>query len=181
MPEDPCLLDPEEKHTTGQTEMYLRYLSEVPKLMVSESASLEVSKCIHTRLGWPSRNGGLGRAVIHRAQADTQVRTFCEISENRHTFARLSAFCSPDFLVLTAGAVYLVETKGWEQIIQPNVKRKLKAALAWCERINNLSEEQRGGSPWCYVVVGEDVVYEWQGKGAQLAEMLDYARLRPLR
>jgi type III restriction enzyme len=182
------LLESEEKHTTGQTEVHLRFLSEVPKLMVRESASLEVSKCIYTRLGWPSRSGGLERAFIHWAQADTQVLAFCKISENRHTFARLRyvkddglpAFYSPDFLVRTAGAVYLVETKGQEQTIHPNVQRKLKAALAWCERINNLSEVQRGGPPWHYVLLGEAVVYEWQGKGARLAELLDYARLRPL-
>jgi type III restriction enzyme len=30
------------------------------------------------------------------------------------------------------------------------------------------------------VLLGEAVVYEWQGKGARLAELLDYARLRPL-
>jgi type III restriction enzyme len=182
------LLESEEKHTTGQTEVHLRYLSEVPKIMVRESASMEVSKCIYTRLGWPSRNGGLERAFIHWAQADTQVLAFCKISENRHTFARLRyvkddglpAFYSPDFLVRTAGAVYLVETKGQEQTIHPNVQRKLKAALAWCERINNLTEEQRGGPPWHYVLLGEAVVYEWQGKGARLAELLNYARLRPL-
>jgi type III restriction enzyme len=182
------LLESEEKHTTGQTEVHLRYLSEVPKLMVRESASLEVSKCIYTRLGWPSRNGGLERAFIHWAQADTQVLAFCKISENRHTFARLRyvkddglpAFYSPDFLVRTAGAVYLVETKGQEQTIHPNVQRKLKAALAWCERINHLSEEQRGGPTWHYVLLGEAVLYEWQGKGARLADLLDYARLRPL-
>jgi len=182
------LLESEEKHTTGQTEVHLRHLSEVPKLMVRESASLEVSKCIYTRLGWPSRNGGLERAFIHWAQADTQVLAFCKISENRHTFARLRyvkddglpAFYSPDFLVRTAGAVYLVETKGQEQTIHPNVQRKLKAALAWCERINNLTEDQRGGPPWHYVLLGEAAVYEWQGKGARLAELLDYGRLRPL-
>lgn len=81
----------------------------------------------------------------------------------RHTFARLRyakddglpAFYSPDFLVRTEESVYLVETKAQAQTIHPNVQRKLKAALT------------------C-------VVYEWQGKGARLAELLAYARLRPL-
>jgi hypothetical protein len=147
------LLESEEMHTTGETEVHLRRLSEVPKLMVRESASVEVSKCIYERLGWPSRNGGLERAFIYWAQADSLVQAFCKISENRHTYARLRyvkddglpAFYSPDFLVRTENAVYLVETKGQEQTIHPNVQRKLKAALAWCERINNLTEEQRGG------------------------------------
>lgn len=182
------LLESEETHTTGETEVHLRRLSEVPKLMVRESASVEVSKCIYDRLGWPSRNGGLERAFIYWAQADSHVQAFCKISENRHTFARLRyvkddgllAFYSPDFLVRTENAVYLVETKAQEQAIHPNVQRKLKAALAWCERINNLTEAQRSGQAWHYVLLGENVLYEWQCKGARLAELLDYARLRPL-
>jgi type III restriction enzyme len=183
-----ALLESEQKHITGQTEVHLRMLSEVPKLMLRESHSVEVSKCIYTRLGWPARNGGLERAFIHWAQADTQVQAFCKISENRHTFARLRyvkedglpAFYSPDFLVRTADAVYLAETKAQQQTMHPNVQRKLKAALAWCARINALTPEQRGGPPWHYVLLAENVVYEWQTKGARLAELLDYARLRPL-
>ena len=183
-----ALLDAEQKHMTGQTEVHLRHLSEVPRLMMRESHSAEVSKCIYTRLAWPARNGGLERAFIAWAQADTQIEAFCKISENRHMFVRLRyvkddglpAFYSPDFLVRTAGAVYLVETKAQQQTIHPNVQRKLKAALAWCERINGLSAEQRGGAPWHYVLLAENVVLEWQAKGARLAELLDYARLRPV-
>ncbi len=183
-----ALLESEQKHVTGQTEVHLRHLSEVPTLMVRESHSVEVSKCIYTRLGWPARNGGLERTLIHWAQADTQVEAFCKISENRHTFARLRyvkedglpAFYSPDFLVRTSDAVYLVETKAQQQTLHPNVQRKRKAALAWCERINDLSLIERGSAPWHYVLLAEDVVVEWQTKGARLAELLDYARLRPL-
>lgn len=183
-----ALLESEQKHSTGQTEVLLRHLSEVPKLMMRECHSVAVSKCIYTRLAWPARNGGLERAFIHWAQADTQVEAFCKLSENRHTFARLRyvkddglpAFYSPDFLVRTADAVYLVETKAQAQAIHPNVQRKLKAALAWCERINGLTQEERGSAPWHYVLLAENVVYEWQGKGARLAELLHYARLRPL-
>ena len=182
------LLESENKHATGKTEVHLRFLSEIPQLKLRESASVEVSKCIYERLGWPSRNGGLERAFIHWAQADSLVQAFCKISENRHTFARLRyvkddglpAFYSPDFLVRTASAVYLVETKGQDQTIHPNVQRKLKAALAWCERINGLTQGQRGGPPWHYVLLAENVLYEWQSSGAHLAELLDYARLRPL-
>ena len=183
-----ALIEAEQQHVTGQTEVRLRYLSEVPKLMMRESNSVAVAKCIYTRLGWPSRNGGLERAFIHWAQADSGVQAFCKISENRHTFARLRyvkddglpAFYSPDFLVRTAQAIYLVETKAQQQTIHPNVQRKLKAATAWCQRINDLPADLRGGLPWHYVLLAENVVYEWQGKGARLGELLDYARLRPL-
>ncbi len=183
-----ALLEAEQKHLTGQTEVHLRHLSEVPRLMMRESHSVEVSKCIYTRLAWPAQSGGLERTFIHWAQADTQVQAFCKISENRHTFARLRyvkddglpAFYSPDFLVRTVDAVYLVETKAQQQTIHPNVQRKRKAALAWCERINGLSAGQRDGAPWHYVLLAENLVMEWQAKGARLAQLLDYARLRPL-
>jgi len=183
-----ALLTSAQPHVTGQTEVHQRYLSEVPKLMMRESSSVEVSKCIYTRLAWPAQSGGLERAFIHWAQADSQVLAFCKISENRHTFARLRyvkddglpAFYSPDFLVRTADAVYLAETKAQGQTMTPNVQRKYKAALAWCERINQLTPAHRGGATWHYVLLAEDLVYEWQGKGARLAELLSYARLRPL-
>lgn len=183
-----ALLESEQKHVTGRTEVHLRRLSEVPRLMMRESHSTEVSKCIYTRLAWPARNGGLEKAFIHWAQADTQVEAFCKVSENRHSFARLRyvkddglpAFYSPDFLVRTADAVYMVETKAQQQTIHPNVQRKLRAAIAWCDRINALSPIERRSAPWHYVLLAENVVAEWQAKGARLAELLDYARLRPL-
>ena len=59
------------------------------------------------------------------------------------------------------------------------VLRKRTSALAWCERINALSETQRQSPPWHYVLLGQDAVEEWQAKGAHLAELLAYARLRP--
>ena len=118
------------------------------------------------------------RAFIAWAQADTLVEAFCKLSENRHTFTRLRyvkddglpAFYSPDFLVRTKDAVYLVETKAQQQTIHPNVQRKLRAALAWCDRINDLSVFDRGSPPWHYMLLAENV----------LAELLDFARLRPL-
>ena len=183
-----ALLDAEQTHTTGQVEVHQRCLSEVPRLVVREAHSTPVAKCIYTHLGWPARNGGLERTFIHWAQADAQVLAFCKISESRHTFARLRyvkddglpAFYSPDFLVRTAGAIYLVETKAQQQTIHPNVQRKLKAAVGWCGRINELPPEHRSGLPWHYVLLGEHAVHEWQGQGAHLADLLDHARLRPL-
>ena len=183
-----AMLEAEETRPTGTLEVRHRALSEVPRLMVREAFSAPVSKCVYTRLGWPSRNGGLERAFIHWAQADAQVLAFCKISENRHTFARLRyvkddglpAFYSPDFLVRTEDAIYLAETKAQQQVMHPNVQRKLKAAMGWCERINGLPAEHRQGLPWHYVLLAEDVVHEWQQKGAHLAELLNFARLRPL-
>ncbi len=61
-----------------------------------------------------------------------------------------------------------------------NLQRKLKTAVAWCERFSPLDAEHRGSLPWYDVLLAEDTVYEWQGKGARLPDLLDFARLRPL-
>ena len=53
-----ALLESEQKHVTGQTEVLLRHLSEVPRLMMRESHSVEVSKCIYTRLTSAQRRAG---------------------------------------------------------------------------------------------------------------------------
>lgn len=45
-----ALLESGQKHISGQTEVHLHRLSEVPRLMMRESHSVEVSKCIYTRL-----------------------------------------------------------------------------------------------------------------------------------
>ena len=61
----------------------------------------------------------------------------------------------------------------------PDVERKRKAAIAWCERINELPEDQRSGKLWSYALIGEDLFYSFHRKGASLEEILDFARLRP--
>jgi type III restriction enzyme len=183
-----ALIEAEHKEMLGETEVRHRQLSDVTKLTMRESCSLVVTKCIYERLPYPARNGRLERAFIEWAQVDGKVHAFCKISETRHDFARLRyvkqdgmpAFYSPDFLVRTEQGIYLVETKAQQQVIHPNVQRKLKAAAAWCGRINDLQPEQRSGLPWHYVLLGEDAFYEWRDKGAHLSELLEFARLRPL-
>ena len=116
------------------------------------------------------------------------IHAFCKISETRHDFARLRyvkedglpAFYSPDFLVRTAEAVYLVETKAQKDVSSPNVQRKLKAAQTWCERINTLSPGLRHDLPWHYVLLGESMFHDWHSKSARLGELLVFARVRPL-
>ena len=183
-----ALIESEAPQITGQTNVRHRRLSEVPKLMMRESSSLPVIKCIYQRLAFPTRSGGLERAFMEWAQTDAGIQAFCKISENRHTFARLRyvkedglpAFYSPDFLVRTELAIYLVETKAQQQTTHPNVQRKLKSATAWCERINGLPPAQRGGLPWHYVLLGETLFRDWRGKGARLGDLLEFARVRPV-
>ena len=182
-----ALAQSEEREIIGDIEVRHRNLSEVSRLMLRESTSMDVSKCIYTRQGWPARSGGLERAFIEWAQADSAIEAFCKISENRHDFARmrylrddgLPAFYFPDFLVRTADAVYMVETKAQQQTSLPNVQRKLRAATTWCGRINALPAHERGGREWHYALVGESMFHDWRTKGGRLDDLLAFCRVRP--
>lgn len=181
-----ALVEGEDRRSVGDTEVRHRRLSEVAMLPMREGSSIVVGKCIYERQSWPARNGGLEQAFIEWAGADSSVEAFCKISETRHDFARLRyvkedglpAFYSPDFLVRCADAVYLVETKAQGQVSTPNVQRKLKAASAWCERINGLSPESRDGRVWHYALLAEHVLGDWRAKQGALAELLSFARVR---
>ncbi|WP_346795587.1 DEAD/DEAH box helicase family protein [Halomonas sp. Bachu 37] len=183
-----ALIEAEQTQSSGTLEVKHRYLSEVPKLMMREKHSQAINKCIYERQGWSARHGGLERSFIQWASSDASVAAFCKINENRHTFARLRyvrqdglpAFYCPDFLVRIQDAIYLVETKAQKDINHPDVRRKLKAAQTWCERINTLPPEHRQALPWSYVLLGESVFYEWKTKGASLDELLRFAREQPI-
>jgi type III restriction enzyme len=182
------LLDAEDTAIAAEAEVTHRCLSQINKLTMRESASLAVEKCIYPRLPYPSRSGGLERAFIERADRDGSVDAFCKLDEHKHAFTRLRyikedglpAFYHPDFLVRCGDRIYLVETKAQGQVNSPNVRRKKRAAVAWCDKINALAPDQRSRAEWHYALVGEQVFYEWRDKGASLRQMLDFAKLRPV-
>ena len=183
-----AILEAEDSVVVSHAEVVHRRLSEVPKLAMRESASLAVSKAIYLRLPYPSRSGGLEQAFMESCERDASVDAFCKINEHKHTFARLRyikedglpAFYSPDFFVRAGESIYLVETKGQWQMSAPNVLRKGRAAVAWCDRINTLSPEDRSNAEWHYVLLGEDTFYGWRDRGGSIGELLAFAKLRPV-
>jgi type III restriction enzyme len=183
-----AILEAEDSVIVAEVEVAHRRLSEVPKLAMLEGSSLAVEKAIYLRLPYPSRNGGLEMAFMETCERDASVNAFCKINEQKHTFARLRyikedglpAFYSPDFLVRAGDYIYLVETKAQGQLTSPNVLRKRKAAVAWCDRINGLAPEHRSGVEWHYVLLGEETFYGWRDKGGSIADLLAYAKLRPV-
>ena len=183
-----AMLEAEDSVIVAAPDVMHRHLSDVPKLPMRESASVEVSKAIYYRLPFAARSGGLELAFIARCNTDASVEAFCKINEQKHGFARLRyikddglpAFYSPDFFVRTDDAIFLVETKAQNQLNTPNVQRKRKAAIAWCDRINALEAKHRSDLSWHYVLLGEKTFYDWRDKGGSIGELLSYARLRPL-
>lgn len=163
-----------------------RMLSEIESIKVRQSSSAVALKCIYPRLSLPSRSGGLEEAFIEMLNDDGRVSAFVKVHEYQHAFLQrpyikadgMPARYSPDFLVRTASDVYVVETKANSALSDENVKRKQKAALAWCERINGLEANKRRDLEWHYVLLGESVVIDARNKGQRASDLLDYARVR---
>lgn len=58
----------------------------------------------------------------------------------------------PDFVVESADAIYMVETKADRSIDDRDVREKEKAAMAYCKAATDWNAEH-GGKPWYYVLI----------------------------
>lgn len=180
------LVELQASQVVASAEVQHRKLSEVRSIPVRTSTAVDVSKCIYPKLPVPSRAGGLERAFIQWADSDTAIEALAKVHEYRHEFLRrpylkadgMPAQYSPDFLVRTADAVYVVETKAQTALSDENVRRKQVSATTWCEQINELEPEERDGREWYYALLGETLVRQWRDKGAKASDLLEYARLR---
>lgn len=180
------LVELQDSQVVASAEVQHRSLSEVTTIPVRGSTAEEVNKCIYPKLPIPSQGGGLERRFIRWADKDSGIEALAKVHEYRHDFLRrpylkadgMPAQYSPDFLIRTPFTIYVVETKAQSGLSDENVQRKQKAALAWCEQINELPEEQRDGRDWAYVLLGETIVNEWHKKNATVTDLLNYARLR---
>lgn len=180
------LVELQDSQVVASAEVQHRSLSEVTTIPVRGTTAEEVNKCIYPKLPIPSQGGGLERRFIRWADKDSGIEALAKVHEYRHDFLRrpylkadgMPAQYSPDFLIRTPFTIYVVETKAQSALSDENVQRKQKAALAWCEQINELPEEQRDGRDWAYVLLGESIVNEWYKKNASVTDLLNYARLR---
>ena len=180
------LVELQDSQVVASAEVQHRSLSEVTTIPVRGSTAEEVNKCIYPKLPIPSQGGGLERRFIRWADEDSGIEALAKVHEYLHDFLRrpylkadgMPAQYSPDFLIRTPFTIYVVETKAQSALSDENVQRKQKAALAWCEQINELPEEQRDGRDWAYVLLGETIVNEWHKKNATVTDLLEYARLR---
>lgn len=183
------LTEIQDTQSVAEAEVRHKLLSEVKTIPVRSSSAVEVIKCIYPKLPIPSKGGGLERLFAEWVDKDTRVEALAKVHEYRHDFLRrpylkadgMPAQYSPDFLIRTDTDVYVVETKAQTALSDENVKRKQRAALAWCDQINNLPGPLRGDLNWSYVLLGETIVKEWHQKNVRATELLEYARLRPAR
>ncbi len=180
------LVETQENQEVGEAIVKHRRLSEVETIWVRSTSCVEVKKCIYPKLRVPAKAGGLERLFSEWVYKDTRVEAFAKVDEYRHAYLHrpylkadgMPALYSPDFLVRTEDRVYVVETKAQSSLSDENVLRKKRAALAWCAQINELPEEERDSRTWHYVLLGEQIVKDWEAKSGRPSELLDHARIR---
>lgn len=63
----------------------------------------------------------------------------------------------PDFIVETAEAIYMVETKKQDDIETPDVQDKARAAREYCKYASDYTA-QNGGKPWKYLLIPHNQV-----------------------
>lgn len=158
------------------------WFSSVKTLRMRERFSLELQKVIYERLAYPSSKGRLEKEFMEFLDRDSDVQSFLKINESQHGFAKvfyiredgLLASYHPDFIVKTAEAITIVETKGDDKANDANVRRKQMSILDWCKKINRLPAEMRMEREWNYILLGESDFYTWSNNGASFN---DIARL----
>ncbi len=162
-----------------------KYFSEVKEMRVRETCSLEVAKTIYSRAAFPSNRGGFEKAFIEFVDGDSQVEKFIKIREYDYSFANiiyvredgLLAHYFPDFIVKIGDEIFLVETKAERDLNNYNVQQKRKSTVDWCNKVNELPEEERMDCKWSYALLGERTFYSMSSKEASTKEILNYAKM----
>lgn len=79
----------------------------------------------------------------------------------------------PDFIVETADAIYMCETKAENEVNNADVQAKADAAKEFCARASEFTQKN-GGKPWRYVIIPHTLV----DRGYSFAYILSQTKLR---
>lgn len=171
----------QENVMTSEAVVEKLWFSSVPTLRIRESYSMELEKVIYERVGYPSNKGGFEKAFSEFLDRDASVERFLKINESQHRFASLFyvredgllASYHPDFMVCTSNKMYIIETKGDDRVMDPNVQRKKLATIEWCRKVNNLNADCRMEREWEYILLSETSFYGLANAGATINDICD--------
>jgi len=149
-------------------------LSEVPRIMVRESKSVETDKSIYPRLAYQPKGGGFERDVmLSILNPSSEVISYAKL-DRRHKLkiqyrdeTGILRTYEVDFIVKTAEKMYLLETKAAKDIDNPNVGVKARAAVAWCDQASMVEPPNEYNQPqaWEYLLLSEKVFLSNEGLG----------------
>jgi len=158
-------------------------LSDVPRIMVRESKSVETDKSIYPRVGYQAKGGGFERDFMAEVlNASAEVLSYSKL-DRRHklkiTYRDETGILrnyEVDFVVTTAERNFLVETKADRDIENPNVAVKARAAAAWCEQASTVAPPEEFHQPkdWEYLIISESLFRN--NKALSFAALIPFCR-----
>lgn len=171
----------QENVMTSEAVVEKLWFSSVPTLRIRESYSMELEKVIYERVCYPSNKGRFEKAFSEFLDRDASVERFLKINESQHRFASLFyvredgllASYHPDFMVCTSNKIYIIETKGDDRVMDPNVQRKKLATIEWCRKVNKLNADCRMDREWEYILLSETSFYGLANAGATINDICD--------
>jgi len=149
-----------------------RRLSELQRIMVRQSRSVETQKCLYPRQPYSPMGGGFERdfmAEILNTSPDVQAYAK---PTRRHGLVipyrdadGIQRDYEVDFIVREPEAMYLVETKADKDLSTPSVALKARAAQAWCESASGIPSPEDLPQPtkWEYLLLSEGLFHANRG------------------
>ncbi len=151
-----------------------RRLSDVDKIYVRESRSVETDRSIYPRLAYAVKAGGFERDFMEETlNTSSEVLSYAKLDRKHKLFIpyrdpdAIYREYEIDFIVKTPEMVYLVETKADKDIDLPVVAIKARAAQAWCENASGIEPPDDLPQPtdWEYLLISEKLFYSNRGLG----------------
>jgi len=149
-------------------------LSEVSRIMVRESKSVETDKSIYPRLAYQPRGGGFERDfMLTVLNTSSHVISYAKL-DRRHKLkiqyrdeTGILRTYEIDFIIRTSDKMYLLETKATKDIDTPNVAVKARAAVAWSDQASTVSPQKEYNQPqdWEYLLLSDSLFKKNEGLG----------------
>lgn len=157
-------------------------LSEVPRIMLRESKSVETDKSIYPRLPYHPKAGGFERDfMLNVLNTSSEVLSYAKL-DRRHKLkiqyrddTGILRTYEMDFLIKTSEKMYLLETKAAKDIDNPNTAVKARAAVAWCDQASIVVPTgYNQPQTWEYLILSESVFKNNLGLG--FAALIPFCR-----
>ena len=147
-------------------------LSDLKRIMVRQSRSVETTKCIYPLQSYSAVGGGFERDfMLEVLNPSPEVLAFAKLERKHELFIPyrdedvIQRRYEVDFLVRTEDAIYLVETKADRDLDKPGVALKARAAQAWCANASTVPPPDDLPQPqrWEYLILSEGLFKENRG------------------
>jgi len=141
-----------------------RRLSDLKRIMLRESKSIETIKCIYPRQGYAPVGGGFERDFIQDILIPSpEVLAFARL-QRKHGLAisyrddnGILRNYEVDFIIKTAEKIFLLETKGDRDIESETVRLKARSAQGWCENACGIDPIISQPGEWEYLIITQSL------------------------